>query len=84
MVFDLKVQTAQEPGCCPASAREVHGSFNLMYGPRVFDSIGVRLRQRELRLFHAVRQLKYNAQHQAEHNGRHGVERRYDPDGMKQ
>src|SRR4029453_9884429 len=63
MVFDLEVQAAQQKRCYAAAPGEVHCSFNLMYRPRVFDSAGVRLRQWKLRLLHAVRQLKYNAQH---------------------
>src|ERR1044071_9321305 len=55
-----------------------------MYGPRVFDSPGVRLRPRKLRLLHAVRQLKNNTQHQAEHNCCRAIETRYNPNGMKQ
>jgi len=84
MVFDLKVQAAQEPRCYAAAPGEVHGSLNLMYCRRVFDSPSVVSGQGKLRLLHAMRHLKYNAQHQTEHNRRCGVEQRYDPDWMKQ
>ena len=62
VVFDLEVQAAQEPGRHPAAAGEVHGRLRLMNGPGVVETLRVRSRQRELRLFHAVRQLKDDAQ----------------------
>src|SRR5690242_15925223 len=84
MVFDLKVQAAQQPRCYAAAPSEVHSSFNLMYSPRVFDSPSVWLRQRKLRGFYAVRQLKNNTEHQPEHNRCRTIEEHYNPKAMKQ
>jgi len=63
VVFDLKVQAAQEPRCYAAASGKVHCSFNLMYLPTSFRFASVVSGQRKLRLLDAVRQLKYNAQH---------------------
>ena len=84
MVFDLKVQAAQEPRRRPAAAGKIHGRFDLMYRPCVFHSPGEGLRQRKLRLLHAVRQLKHDAKHQAEHEPLLWHKKRYDPNRMKQ
>ncbi len=72
VVFDLKVQAAEEP------------SHHLMDRPGVFDAPGVGPEQRELRLLHAVCQLKDDAEHHPEHERRHPVEQQRDPGGVEQ
>lgn len=83
MMLDLKIQTAQQPCCHRATPGKVDGGLDLMYGPRVFDPSGVMSWQRKRRLLHAVCQLKYDAEHQTQHNRRSGVEQHDDPDGVK-
>src|SRR5713101_7786533 len=60
MVFDLKVQAAHKPGDHSTTPGEIHGRSRLMDCPGVLDAPGVLSRQRECRLFHAVRHLEYH------------------------
>src|SRR5437899_1071679 len=62
VMFDLKVQTAEEPRREPAGPGEVHGRFRLMDGPGLVDTPCAREGQGERRLFYAVRSLKHHAQ----------------------
>ena len=83
VMFDLKVQAAQQPGCHTAAPGKVYGRLHLMDGPGVFNSPIFLSRQRKLCLLDAVRELKDDAQHQAEHQRRYRVEQRDDPHRMQ-
>jgi hypothetical protein len=81
MMLDLKVQTAEQPRGQMIVARKVDGRFHLMHSPRFGDS--ARSIERELGSFDTVRELKDDAQHDADHGGRECVYRGHDPERMK-
>ena len=83
-MFDLKIQSPQQPALDPTAARKINGSFDLMDRPRIFHRLGFRLRQRELGLFHAMGQLKHNANHDARKTDYQNVEKEYYPEAMDQ
>ena len=84
VVFDLKVQAAEEPRDDSAAPGEVHGGLRLMDCPRVFDAPGFLSGQRKLRLFHAVCRLKHHAQHGSHHQRGDHIVDQYGPDGVEQ
>jgi len=83
-MFDLKVQTTQEPTLDPAASREIHSGFDLMDRPGTFHRAGVMLRQGELRLFNAMSKLKHNADNHARKPDYQDVEQEHYPEGMDQ
>src|SRR5581483_1745062 len=83
VMFDLKVQAAQQPGGYTAAPCKVYGRLYLMDGPGLFHSPAVLARQWKLRRLNAVRKLKDNTQHHAEHERRYRIEQRDDPHAMQ-
>ena len=55
MMFDLKIQAAQQPALHPAAAGKVHRRFGLMDGPGICYGTRICSRQWELSLLNAVR-----------------------------
>ena len=83
-MFDLKIQTTQEPTHNSTTSREIHSGFDLMDRPRIFHRAGVLLRQRELGLFNAMSKLKHNAHNYARESGYQNVEQEHYPKRMDQ
>jgi hypothetical protein len=83
-MFDLKIQTTQEPTLDSAASREIHSGFDLMDRPGIFHRAGVMLRQWELRLFNAMSKLKHNADNHARKPDDQNVEQEHYPEGMDQ
>src|SRR5206468_5283977 len=65
VMFDLKVQTAEEPRHEPAGPGEVHSRFRLMDGPGLVDTPCAREGRGERRLFYAVdrKSTRLNSSH---------------------
>src|SRR5690349_19491954 len=83
-MFDLKIQTTEEPTLNSTASREIHSGFDLMDRPGIFHRAGVMLRQWELRLFDAMSKLKYNADNHARKPDRQNIEQKHHPEGMDQ
>src|SRR5688572_25968901 len=84
VMFDLKIQTTQEPTHNSTTSREIHSGFDLMDRPGIFHRAGVLLRQRELGLFNAMSKLKYNADNHARESGYQNVKQEHHPERMEQ
>src|ERR1043165_9585333 len=84
VMFDLKIQTTQEPTLDPAASSEIHSGFDLMDRPGTFHRAGVMLRQGELRLFNAMSKLTHNADNHARKPDYQNVEQKHYPEGMDQ
>ena len=83
-MFDLKIQTTQEPTLDSAASSEIHSGFDLMNRPGIFHRAGVMLRQWELGLFNAMSKLKHNADNHARKPDYQNVEQEHYPEGMDQ
>src|SRR5690349_11739031 len=83
-MFDLKIQTTQEPTLHSAASSEIHSGFDLMDRPGIFHRAGVMLRQWELRLFNAMSKLKHNADNHACKTDYQNVEHEHYPEGVDQ
>jgi hypothetical protein len=64
-MFDLKIQTTQEPTLDSAASSEIHSGFDLMDCPGIFHRAVVLLGQGKLGLFNAMSKLKHNANNHA-------------------
>jgi hypothetical protein len=84
VVFDLKIQPAEEPTLNSTASSKIHSGFDLMDGPRIFHRACVLLRQRELGLFNAMSKLKHNANNHTRKTDRQRVEEEHYPEGMDQ
>src|ERR1043166_5724514 len=84
VMFDLKIQTTQEPTLDSAASSEIHSGFDLMDRPGIFHRAGVILRQWELRLFNAMSKLKHNADNHARKTDYQNVKQEHYPEGMDQ
>src|ERR1044072_1578133 len=82
-MFDLKIQTTQEPTLHSAASSEIHSRFDLMERPGIFHRAGVLLRQRELGLFNAMSKLKHDADNHASKTDYQNVEQEHYPKGME-
>ena len=83
-MFDLEIQTTQEPALDSTAPSEIHSVFDLMNRPGIFHLAGVRLWQGELGLFNAMSELKYNADNHARKTGYQNVKHEHYPKGMDQ
>src|ERR1051325_11434860 len=83
-MFDLKIQTTQEPTLDSTASSEIHSGFDLMDRPGIFHRAGVMVRQWELRLFNAMSKLKHNADNHARKPDYQNIEQEHDPEGMDQ
>ena len=83
-MFDLKIQTTEEPAFDFTASSEVHGGFDLMDRPGIFHRAGILVRQWEVGLFNAMRKLKHNADNHARKRGYQNIEQEHHPEGMDQ
>src|ERR1041384_6444120 len=83
-MFDLKIQTTEEPTLASAASSEIHSGLDLMDRPGIFHRAGVMLRQRELCLFNAMSKLKHNTDNHARKPDYKNVEQEHYPEGMEQ
>jgi hypothetical protein len=83
-MFDLKIQTTQQPTLDSTASSEIHSGFDLMDRPGILHRAGTRLRQWELRLFNAMSKLKHNADNHARKPDYQNVEQEHYPEGMDQ
>src|SRR5882757_1873669 len=70
MVFDLEIQSADQPGNDRVIRGEVSGRLDLVYSPFVFQLIGVHIGNRESRMLYRMGQLKHQAQYKTGNTGK--------------
>jgi hypothetical protein len=67
-MFDLKIQSTNQPADDFVSCGKIGCSLNLMNSPFVFNIVAISW-YREVGFFHGMRQLKYNAEHETGEKG---------------
>src|SRR5438445_13152958 len=70
VMFDLEIQSAYKPGYQLVACSKIGCSLDLVNGPFIFQLAGLLVGNRECRMLHRMRQLKYQAQHETRHAGK--------------
>lgn len=84
VVFDLVVQSTEQPGEHAAALSEVNRGSHLMHRPGVFHAASIADGQRKLSLLIAVGQLKHNTQNNARYHDNQAVKEQHHPPLMKE